>query len=112
MERRSMQRIEKPLSIPPLIWIRIINIVSNPRMPLLLKLSHSSIDRNTDSHNRHNRQIIRILQHPSHKEDQGPNIDDRRDSNHSTKTTVRIKGIKTDRMADKVMLYNVFDAED
>src|SRR5215469_2602497 len=109
MERKSMQLIEKLLSIPPLIWIRIINIVSNPRMPLLLKLSHSSIDRNTD---RHNSQIIRILQHPSHKEGQGPNIDDRRDSNHSTKTTVRIKGIKTDRMADKVMLYNVFDAED
>ena len=81
-------------------------------MPPLLKISHSSPDRNTDSHNRHNRQVIHILQHQSHKEGQGPNIDDRRGSRQITKATVRIQIIKTDRMADKVMLYNVFDAED
>src|SRR5215469_5820829 len=112
MERRSMQHIEKPLLIPLLIWIQIINRVSNPRMPPLLKLSHSSPDRNTDSHNRHNRQIIHILQHQSHKEGQDPNIDDSRGNNRIIKVTVRIQITKTDRMADRVMLYNVFAAED
>jgi len=81
-------------------------------MPLLLKISNRSPDSNTDSHNSHNRQVINILQHPSHKEGQGPSIDDRKDSKQITKETVRIKITKIDLMDDKVMLCNVFDVED
>ena len=81
-------------------------------MPLLLKVSNSSPDSNTDRSNSHNRQVINILQHPSHKEGRGPSIDDRKDSKRITKEIVRIQIIKIDLMDDKVMLCNVFDAED
>ena len=81
-------------------------------MPLLLKVSNSSQDSNTDRNNSNNRQVINTLLHPSHKEGQGPSIDNLKDSKRTFKEIGRIRIIEINLMDDEVMLCNVYDAKD
>ena len=76
-------------------------------MPLLLKVSNSSQDSNIDRNNNSNRQVINNLLHPSHKEGQGPSIDNLKDSKPIIKEIGRIRIIEINPRDDEVTLCNV-----